>query len=369
MVKKTLWRAPLVALALAVSAAGIATTACKPVGGERYTRKQAQKSLKKLETPGIVLGEFRPTKVVDGDTIHVDGLDASLRLLGIDAEETFKSESDRRAAEAGWEQFLAAKKGDSRRPVKAPSPMGEVAKKWAQQWFEGVTVVRVERDHPAEIRDRYNRYLAYAIALKNGQWLNYNVELVRAGMSPYFPKYGYSRRYHKEFMAAQAEAKAAQRGIWDPKQMSYPDYPEREAWWTARGAFVEEFRQEGEGKANYIDLTHFSAMKQLEDHVGKEVKILSTIDDIQIGTKGPTRVTMSSTQRFGFPLIFFDKDLLAASGILNWRGEYVVVTGVPTIYENKHTHKKQVQIVIDRPSQIRLSSVPGLAAPTTTASP
>jgi hypothetical protein len=248
--------------------------------------------------------------------------------------------------------------------------MGEVAKHWGQKFFEGVTKVRVERDHPSEIRDRYNRYLAYAIALKNGVWVNYNVELVRAGMSPYFPKYGFSRRFHKEFMAAQAEAKQKQRGIWDPKQMAYPDYPEREAWWMARGEFVDEFRKEGAGKDNYIDLTQFSAMKQLEDHVGKEVKILSTVDDISIGQRGPTRVTLSSTQRFGFPLIFFDKDLLSASGIINWRGEYIVVTGVPTVYENKHTHKKQIQIVIDRPSQIALSTVPGLQAPAaTTASP
>ena len=32
--------------------------------------------------------------VIDGDTIRVDGLDASMRLLGLDTEETFKRKSE-----------------------------------------------------------------------------------------------------------------------------------------------------------------------------------------------------------------------------------------------------------------------------------
>jgi hypothetical protein len=36
---------------------------------------------------------------------------------------------------------------------------------------------------------------------------------------------------------------------------------------------------------------------------------------------------------------------------------------VPTIYENKYNKRKQVQIQIDRASQIRLSPVPGLTPP------
>jgi endonuclease YncB( thermonuclease family) len=178
-------------------------TACAPVGGKRYSRKQAQKSLQKLEKPGIVVGEFHLSKIVDGDTIKVEGLDASLRLIGDDTEETFKNEADRRGAEAGFEAYLKEKKGSSSRPVKAATPMGEQAKVYAKNWFAGVDKVRIERDHPAEIRDRYNRYLAYVFANKNGTWVNYNVEVVRAGMSPYFPKYGNSRRFHAEFIAAQ----------------------------------------------------------------------------------------------------------------------------------------------------------------------
>ena len=339
-----------------------ALVACSPVGGQRYTRKVAQKSLAQLEQPGVVVGEFHITKIVDGDTVKVDGLDSSLRLLGDDTEETFKNEADRRAMEASWEDYKKAKR-PGLRPGKYATPMGEQAKLFAKHFFEGVDKVRIERDHPAEIRDAYNRYLAYVIALKNGKWINYNIEVVRAGMSPYFSKYGYSRRYHKEFLAALEEAKAAHRGIWAPGAPGYPDYAEREAWWNARGEFIDQFHKEAEGNPSFIDITHWDALKQIEASVGKEVTILGVVGDVRIGEKGPTRVTLTRRMFSGFPLIFFDRDVLGTSGLAEWKGEPVRVTGIPTLYENKHTHKKEVQIVIDRASQITLSPVPGLTVP------
>jgi endonuclease YncB( thermonuclease family) len=352
-----------VVLALAVVSSA---SACHPSHNDRYTRKAAQKSLLKLDSPGLVVGEFRVTKIVDGDTIHVDGLDSSLRLLGMDTEETFKSENDRRMFEAGWPQYVAAKRGNSPRPVKFATPLGEDAKQFAKKFFsEGAEKVRIERDHPAEIRDAYRRYLAYVFVNKNGTWVNYNVEAVRAGMAPYFPKYGQSRRFHKEFVAAQDEARKAKRGIWADGVMSYPDYDERLAWWNARGEFVAQFRAEAEGKSNYVDITHWDATAQLEKLVGKEVNVLGIVSDVRIGEKGPTRVTLSRQQFSDFPLIFFDPDVFTQSGLAGWKGEFVWVTGVPTIYENPHTKKKVVQIVIDRASQVRLSPVPGLTPPST----
>ncbi len=347
----------------------LALVACFPAKESRYQRKAAQKSLLRLETPGLVIGEFKVTKITDGDTIRVDGLDSSLRLLGVDTEETFKSEGDRRMFEAGWPEYIKAKRGDSPRPKKYPTPLGEDAKHFAEAFFAGAGKVRLERDHPAEIRDAYQRYLAYVFVNKNGTWLNYNVEAVRAGMGPYFPKYGQSRRFHKDFVAAQDEARAAKRGIWATGVMSYPDYDERLAWWNARGEFVASFRAEGEGKPNYIDISHWDATKQLEELVGKEVHLIGLVDNVQIGEKGPTRVSLSRQQFSGFPLVFFDRDVFMQSGIATWKGEYVVVTGTPTIYENRHNHRKQVQIVIDRASQIALSPVPGLQIPTSTPAP
>lgn len=344
-----------------------ALTACASAHPSRYTRRQAQHSLERLETPGLVIGEFVLTKVVDGDTVRVDGLDSSLRLLGLDTEETFKHPADYRMFESlSWPEYKKQVRGTAPHPVKYDTPMGMEAKTWAEHFFAGVDKVRLERDDPKQIRDRYNRYLAYVFAQKKGVWLNYNVEAVRAGMAPYFPKYGRSRRFHQEFLEAEAEAKAAHRGIWDPTKQAYDDYPEREAWWTARGDFVAEFEQEAAGTTNHISLDDFDATKRLEDMVGKEVVLLGTVADVYIGTKGPTRVTLSHGRGSDFPLIFFDNDVFVQSGIGQWKGEWVMVTGMPSIYENKHTHRKQVQIVIDRASQIRLSNVPGLKAPTAT---
>jgi endonuclease YncB( thermonuclease family) len=363
---------PTMTRLLALFAIAAVSLSCGNKGDRRYTRKEAQKSLAKLEKPGVVVGEFRLSRVVDGDTVWVDGLDASLRLLGIDAEETFKNEGDRRAVEADWAGYLKTKRGHSKRPVKLATPVGEQAKTWGKAFFAGIEKVRIERDHPAEIRDVYNRYLAYVVANKGGKMLVYNVELVRAGMSPYFPKYGYSRRYHADFIQAQDEAKAAKRGIWAPDTMHAPDYPEREEWWTARGKFVDDFRKEGEGKANYIDITHWDALKEIESHLGKEVKVLGTVSDVSTGTKGPARVELARSRSAGFPLIFFDRDVLGTTGLYEWKGEYVVVTGVPTEYTNKKTGKKSLQIQVDRATQIKLSTIPGLtppSVPTVTSSP
>ncbi|MCX5741543.1 MAG: thermonuclease family protein [Proteobacteria bacterium] len=352
-----------------LSIALVCSVACAGPGAQRYNRKQAQKSLQKLEAPGLVLGEFRLTGILDGDTVRVDGLDSTLRLIGLDTEETFKNEADRRGVEAGFEQYTKAKRGGGRHPVKMATPMGEQAKVFAKHFFDGAKTIRIERDHPAEIRDRYNRYLAYVYAMKNGVWVNYNIECIRAGMSPYFTKYGGSRRFDAEMIAALAEAKAAKRGIWADGGMKYPDYPERELWWNARGAFVTAFRAEAEGKSNYVDITHWDAMQKLEALVGKEVVVLGTVGDVRISEKGPTTVTLSRRLFNDFPLVFFDRDVLGTSGIGNWGGEFVTVTGTPTLYENKRTHKKQLQIQVDHASQIKLSKIPGLQAPTAGAAP
>lgn len=337
----------------------------------RYSRKQAQKTLMKLETPGLVVGEFSVTKVSDGDTIRVEGLDSSLRLLGIDTEETFDHyPAQRKQYESdGWPAYTKEVRGDSKRPVKFATPMGDEAWHYAERFFEGADKVRIERDHPSEIRDAYNRYLAYVFVKKNGTWVNYNVECVRDGMAPYFAKYGQSRRFHAEFVKAQEEARAAKRGIWAPGVMSYPDYDERLAWWNARGEFVTQFRKDGDGKDNYIDISHWDATQKLEELVGKEVHLLGVVGDVRIGEKGPTRVELARSRFGGFPLVFFDRDVFTQSGIGAWGGEYVIATGTPTMYENPHTHKKQVQIVIDRAAQITLSPVPGLQIPTSSPAP
>jgi endonuclease YncB( thermonuclease family) len=283
----------------------------------------------------LVIGDFTLSRVVDGDTIKVEGLDASLRLLGLDTEEIHHGKR--------------GPQGAPNRPKKYATPMGDEAKAWAEQFFAGVTKVRLERDDPQEIRDRYGRYLAYVLVERDGKWVNYNVEAVRAGMAPYFPKYGTSRRFHEQFVAAEAEAKAAKRGIWDPQKQAYPDYAEREAWWGARGKFVADFRAQPGG----IDLTHEDAEATLDAAVGKPVDVLATVGKIYAGH--PTRVMLDG--RHALPVIFFDGKLFDSSHIAQWQGEYVVIHGTPRRYH------KHLEIVVDRVDQIRFSELPHASAP------
>lgn len=355
--------------ALPILAVFALVASCGGNGGQRYNRAKAQETLRSLETPGVLIGEFTLANdaVIDGDTLRVDGLDTTLRLLAIDTEETFKNEADRRLADAGFDEYLRIKRGDSKRPTKAATPLGEDAKQFARQFFAGVRTVRLERDHPRDIRGRFKRYLAYVWAFKDDRWQNYNLEAVRAGMSPYYTKYGYSRRFHDEFVAAENEARAAGVGIWDPSTDHYRDYDQRKLWWDARGDFVRAFEQRAEGKDAWIVLTHWDAPRRIEEHLGKEVHILATVSEIRLADKGPTKVLLGRRMFSDFPLIFFDNDVFGSSGVGQYKGEFVIVRGVVSKYRNKYNNKEQLQIQVDTPGQITLSDIPGLPGPETSA--
>ncbi len=328
----------------------------------RYDRTTVLAGVKD-DKVGLVLGDFPLSKVLDGDTIRVDGLDASLRLLGLDSEETFKYKADLRAYEKGWAVYLAEAQARTKSPVKIATPLGDEAKKFAQKFFDGVRIVHLERDHPKEIRDFYNRYLTYVFVEKDGKRLNYNVECVRAGMSPYFSKYGYSRRFHNEFVAAQAEARKAQRGIWDPKKQHYPDYDRRLAWWDRRADYIQAFERDASDHKNYVVLTHWDAFARLEDLLGREVVVLGSVGDIRKGETGPTRVMLSRRRTASFPLIFFDKDVLTRSGVEAAKGEFIRAHGIVAKYRNKYTNKDVLQIVVTLPEQVEREAPPAEPVP------
>jgi endonuclease YncB( thermonuclease family) len=314
-------------------------------------------ALADLERPGLVIGELplADRAVIDGDTIRVQGLDATLRLLAIDTEETFKHEAERRAYAAGWERYTREQRGASPHPVKMATPVGDEARAFAERFFAGATTVRLERDHPGEVRDAYNRYLAYAFVRRDGRWLCYNVEVVRAGYAPYFTKYGYSRRFHDQLVAAEDEARAARRGIWDPAQQHDPVSAERKAWWNARADFIRAFEAEAAGADDRIVLTRDDALERLERHLGAEVVVLGAVGDVRRGARGPTRVMLARRRGADFPLVFFDEGVLAASHIADRAGEYVRVRGRVVRYEDGRRGRAQLEIHVDAPDQITAS--------------
>jgi endonuclease YncB( thermonuclease family) len=348
----------LISLALVLASCGTSTAARKqraPLSAELVTR---------LEAVGLSLGEFPiegEAGVVDGDTIRVRGLDSSLRLLGLDAEETFKKEADRRAAGDDFAAYLKSQRGGSPRPVKSATPLGEAAKAWAKKFFDGVKTVRLERDHAGEIRDYYGRYLAYALVERDGKWINFNVECVRAGMSPYFTKYGRSRRFHDELAKAQVEAQEARRGIWDPALQHYDDYAERLAWWGAREAELTRFEEEASADPTRVSLNRFDAFLKLEQRLGQEATVLGAVSEIHRGDRGPTVVKLARTRGSDFSLVFFDKDVFLASGLAAREGELVEVRGVVSQYVDRRRQQARLQMVVTLPGQISPSTSPSLS--------
>jgi endonuclease YncB( thermonuclease family) len=306
---------------------------------------------------GLLIGEYQlgDDPVIDGDTIRVEGIDGSLRLLALDTEERFHGKSDRAAASNDFERYLKRKRAKAARPQKTGTPMGEEATKFAKAFFEGADVVRLERDDSKEIRGHFGRLLAYAFVKKSGRWTSYNVECVRAGMSPYFTKYGYSHRFHNQLTHAESEAREAKRGIWSPSAEGYGDYDERKAWWDARADFIRAFEHEASRRDDFILLGHWDALEALEKHLGKEVTVLSTVDRIE-QFKGLVRVSLAAASKQRFPVIFFDQTVFRAAGIAGFKGEPVTVRGTVERYE-KGSYRT-LQIVVQEPEQIGLPSLP-----------
>lgn len=332
----------------------------EPSAVEAPLRDRAAESPKAPERPdreGLLIGEFRLAEepVVDGDTIRVEGVEGSIRLLSIDTEEKLRSKANRAAAERDYAAYLEKKRGNAIRPQKAETPMGDRATAFAEAFFEGVDVVRLERDDPKKMRGQYGRMLAYVFAKKNGRWTSYNVECVRSGMSPYFTKYGYSHRFHNQLTHAEAEAREAQRGIWSPDAKGYGDYDERKAWWNARAEFIRAFEHEANARDDYVHLSHWDAEERLEEKLGEEVTVLGTIGQIKT-FKGLVRVTLSGPNRSRFPIIFRDRALFQESGMARYAGEPVTVRGFVERYEKKDY--RTLQIVVTQLGQARFPSLP-----------
>lgn len=125
-------------------------------------------------------------RVVDGDTIVVrsDGGEETVRLIGVDTPET-------------------------KHPSKPVQCFGKEATAFTTSLLPKGTAVRLERD--VEERDRYGRVLAYVHRVDDGVFVN--LELARQGFADVLtipPNVAYST----EFVAAVAEARIEQRGLW-----------------------------------------------------------------------------------------------------------------------------------------------------------
>ncbi len=246
--------------------------------------------VQKLDAPeSCVFGTFplatSRKPVVDGDTIRVEGKQESLRLIGLDCEETFKDEGKRQLARADWNEYVKTELAghDPARPPKYATWMGEAAKDFAEQFFAGKKTVRLEWDEPSRKIDTYGRHLVLILVEDAGHWVNFNVEVVRQGLSPYFVKYGRSVRYHDAFVAAQKEAQTAGRGIWatpGPFQ-HYPDYAVRLAWWNERDAAIAEAEAFRKTHEDLFILGVDAEWQRLLKAEGKPVTVFGSTGDVK----------------------------------------------------------------------------------------
>ncbi len=143
-----------------------------------------------LTLPALSLSaQYRVIRIVDGDTIIVNyqKKPEKVRLLRVNTPESVHPDK------------------------KQNIPMGKDASDYTKKRLKG-KYVDLEFEGP--IRGRYGRLLAYVFV----DGVNFNLELVRQGLSPYYIKYGLSEKYDKEFREAERYARKHKLNIWgDPE--------------------------------------------------------------------------------------------------------------------------------------------------------
>lgn len=138
-------------------------------------------------------------RVNDADTITVrlEGREALVRLVGVDAPEPrFSRGLDRRAARVGRDAHAEAK-------------AGEMARHAALGLAGRGDAVTLEREPAQPSRDRYGRRLAY-VRLADGRDLG--AVLIASGWARAYRRFAYGRK--AEYVRLEEEARRAGRGLW-----------------------------------------------------------------------------------------------------------------------------------------------------------
>ncbi len=130
-------------------------------------------------------GDVRVSRVIDGDTIELEGGEL-VRYIGVDTPETRRRVGDQ------W--------------VKDPEPFGHAATKANRKLVEGR---RVRLEYDVQSHDRYGRLLAYVFV---GDVM-VNAKLLEEGYAQLLtiPP---NVKYVEDFRRLAAEARAQRRGLW-----------------------------------------------------------------------------------------------------------------------------------------------------------
>ena len=165
-------------------------------------------------------------------------------------------------------------------------------------------------------------------------------------------KYGRSRRFHHEFVEAQKLAQEGKIGVWAPGKMHYDDYDERLKWWGAREQAITRFEKAMEDQPDqFVALTRWDAMLKLEQRVGQTITLLGAVSEVKFGEKGPSVVKLARSRTNDFEIVFFDRDVLLATGVQYKQGEYVQVRGTVAKYRD-FRNVDRLQLVVSLPGQV-----------------
>ena len=139
-----------------------------------------------------IAGQYKVIRVVDGDTIVIDyhGKYEKVRLLCVNTPESVHPDK------------------------KQNIPMGKVASNYAKKKLTG-KYVDLEFEGSRR-RGNYGRLLTYVFI--DGQ--NFNLDLIKQGLSPYYTKYGRSQKYDHEFRSAEKSARKQGLNIWGDSELT-----------------------------------------------------------------------------------------------------------------------------------------------------
>lgn len=168
-------------------------------------------------------------RVVDGDTIEINyqGQKEKVRLLGVNTPESVHRDKTRNV------------------------PMGTVASDYTNKRLSGKQLI-LEIGDPT--RGKYGRLLAYVFI--GGQ--NFNLELVRQGLSPYYTKYGTSVKYDSEFREAERLARKDRLNIWGDSTLTRI-YRQKIAEW-------KQYYQKSKAELKSLDGMYVGSSKSLKVH-------------------------------------------------------------------------------------------------------
>jgi micrococcal nuclease len=285
--------------------------------------------------------------VVDGDTLRIRGR-PNVRVLALDTEEILRDAEDRRAAALDFPAYAAAKRPPGGPPVKFGTPAGDRAREFVKALVGEAQGLRLERDVPgAAEHDAYGRLLAHVVLLHaDGRETLLAEAVIEAGHSPYFVKYGRSLRHDARLQAAEARARAAQRGIFgDGGPAHYPDYPERLAWWRARADQVDRWRRRAAGPGD-VELGTPDALGRLAALEGRPARVFGLLESTNLD--GWPKILYLRHQRGrDLPLVVFRAEVWAALDLAELGRWFLTVSGPVGTYRGRP------QIVIDDPAQIQ----------------